>query len=206
MNEQGNRAVTALPAETRGRLMEATVACLKEHGLRGTTSRRIAAAAGVNLAGITYHFGSKDELVSQALIEAIRSLIQPAIDILREQSDPILRMIGAIQALQTSFEQGRSLLPVYMAALVEAPRDGALGTAAGDLFRELRGFLAEQIRGLKDNGFLPGWVDPIPMATALIALGDGIAVRMVATPEAVDHHAVAAQVIQLLLSAAPRDP
>jgi AcrR family transcriptional regulator len=170
-------------------------------GLHGTTSREIARASGVNLAGITYHFGSKDELVSQALLEASRGWVEPSLAILRRDEHPALRMIGAVQALQESFERARDLLPVYLEALVQAPRADTLRRGVEDLFAELRGFLAGQIAELKGMGFLPAWIEPDAMATLLVATGDGLALHAALEPNAVDPHAVAGQAMQLLLSA-----
>ncbi|MEH0844145.1 TetR/AcrR family transcriptional regulator [Micromonospora sp. CPCC 205711] len=45
--------------------------CLAEKGYARTTARDIVAASGTNLASIGYHFGSKEALLNQALIEAI---------------------------------------------------------------------------------------------------------------------------------------
>ncbi|MFC6010557.1 TetR family transcriptional regulator [Nocardia lasii] len=42
-----------------------------ERGVAKATARDIAAAAGVSLAAIGYHFGSKDRLVTEALSEAL---------------------------------------------------------------------------------------------------------------------------------------
>ena len=45
--------------------------CLYEKGYLRTTARDISNASGVSLAGIGYHFGSKEALMNQALFEAI---------------------------------------------------------------------------------------------------------------------------------------
>jgi AcrR family transcriptional regulator len=198
------RAATPASGESSGtpeRLLEGTIATLKERGLHGTTSRQIARASGVNLAGITYHFGSKDELVSQALLQAIRGWVEPAMAILRQDIHPALRMIGATQALQESFERARDLLLVYLEALVQAPRTDTLRRGVEELFTELRGFLAGQIGELKSLGFLPAWIEPQAMATLLVATADGLALHAALDPDSVDHHAVAGQAMQLLLSA-----
>ncbi|WP_019926637.1 TetR/AcrR family transcriptional regulator [Nocardia sp. BMG111209] len=42
-----------------------------ERGLAKVTARDIASAAGVSLAAIGYHFGSKDRLVTEAVLEAM---------------------------------------------------------------------------------------------------------------------------------------
>jgi AcrR family transcriptional regulator len=45
--------------------------CLIEKGYAATTARDIAAASGVSLAAIGYHFGSKDALMNQAVFESV---------------------------------------------------------------------------------------------------------------------------------------
>src|SRR5215472_4442459 len=45
--------------------------CLLEKGYAATTSRDIAAASGVSLAAIGYHFGSKDALMNQAVYDSV---------------------------------------------------------------------------------------------------------------------------------------
>jgi AcrR family transcriptional regulator len=193
--------VAATAADTRRRLLDGTLLCLRERGLAGTTSREIARASGVNLGGITYHFGSKDELVAEALLEAIRDWLDPALRILRSDADPVSRMTGAVQALQASFEEARELLPVYLEALVHAPRTEVLRVAVTELFDQLRGFLAAQIGELVHAGFLPGWVDPMSMASLIIASADGLAVHAALNPGTVQRDAIAGQVVQLLLAA-----
>jgi AcrR family transcriptional regulator len=189
------------PLGTKEQLIQGTLLVLAERGLAGTSSREIARASGVNLAGITYHFGSKDELVAQALLQAIRGWLEPALSALRQDAPPPLRMIGAVQALQSAFEGAQDLLPVYLEALVHAARTDALRQGVQEMFGELRGFLTAQIVELKTTGFLPAWVDPEAMATLLVATGDGLALHAAIQPNAVHHQAVAAQAMQLLLSA-----
>ncbi|MBF8192994.1 TetR/AcrR family transcriptional regulator [Nonomuraea sp. K274] len=46
--------------------------CLIEKGYSRTTARDIAGASGVSLAGIGYHFKSKEALMNEALIEAMQ--------------------------------------------------------------------------------------------------------------------------------------
>jgi AcrR family transcriptional regulator len=45
--------------------------CLREIGYANTTARDIVAASGTNLASIGYHFGSKEALMTQAIIEML---------------------------------------------------------------------------------------------------------------------------------------
>src|SRR5258707_2996159 len=54
-------------AETRRRLLDATVACLFDRGYAGTTTTEIASHAGVSRGAQLHHFPRKDELVVSAL-------------------------------------------------------------------------------------------------------------------------------------------
>ncbi|MBE1484564.1 TetR/AcrR family transcriptional regulator [Plantactinospora soyae] len=55
----------------REQLLEGAKRCLYERGYARTTARDIVAASGTNLASIGYHFGSKDALLTAAMIEAM---------------------------------------------------------------------------------------------------------------------------------------
>ena len=55
----------------REKLLTGAKHCLYEKGYARTTARDIAAAAGVSLAAIGYHFGSKENLLNAALMQAI---------------------------------------------------------------------------------------------------------------------------------------
>ena len=186
---------------TEGRLLQGTIECLRRFGLRGTTSRAIAAAAGVNLGAITYHFGSKDELVAQALLAAVRGWMEPALEILRRDIDPAERLLAAVEQLRTSFEGARGMLPVYLEALVAAPRHDTLREGVEALLREVRTLLSAQLGEQRDSGYIPAWVDPDAMATLLVSTADGIALHATLEPDTVDPSAVAAQAVQLLLAA-----
>ncbi|QEO14310.1 TetR/AcrR family transcriptional regulator [Agromyces intestinalis] len=63
-----------------------------ERGVAKATARDIAAEAGVSLAAIGYHFGSKDRLVTEALVEALGSGIGDDIEalVLDAREQPLL--------------------------------------------------------------------------------------------------------------------
>ena len=54
------------PHETRTRILDAAEELFMQHGFEAASMRMLTAKAGVNLAAVNYHFGSKD-----ALIEAV---------------------------------------------------------------------------------------------------------------------------------------
>jgi AcrR family transcriptional regulator len=50
---------------TRDRIVRAAIACIEREGLERASVRRIAQEAGVNVAAINYHFGTKEALIAQ---------------------------------------------------------------------------------------------------------------------------------------------
>jgi AcrR family transcriptional regulator len=65
-NDQSTTAAGPSP-DTRTRLLEAAMDCFAERGFAGTTTRLICGRAGVNLALLSYHWGSKEALWAQVL-------------------------------------------------------------------------------------------------------------------------------------------
>ncbi len=52
-----------MQSETKTRLLDATELLIAQHGPSGASLRSIADTAGVNLAAVNYHFGSKEALI-----------------------------------------------------------------------------------------------------------------------------------------------
>jgi len=53
------RSADPRPAETRRRIIDTSLRLFAEHGFKGVSVRDISTAAGVNVAAVSYHFGSK---------------------------------------------------------------------------------------------------------------------------------------------------
>lgn len=73
--------------ERRHRIVVATLDVIAEHGVAGTTHRRIAAAAGVPLGSVTYYFATLDALLTSAFTllaeessDAFRTRLTQAMD------------------------------------------------------------------------------------------------------------------------------
>lgn len=98
-------------------LLDGAKQCLIERGWARTTVRDIASAAGVSHAAIGYHFGSKDALLTQALVQAVDELD----DELRRGA-PADQPEERWQALIDSFTTHRALWVAQLEAVVQAER------------------------------------------------------------------------------------
>ncbi|HEY6531401.1 MAG TPA: TetR/AcrR family transcriptional regulator [Acidimicrobiales bacterium] len=188
-------------AATTTRLLEATRRCIVERGVAGTTSREIAAAAGTNLQAITYHYGSKDELVARALVESVREWVDPALVELRGDGDPAARLLTAVQVLTAGFEARRAEAPALLEALVQANRLPRLREAVVELWDDLRTELADQVTQLHADGHVPDWVDPPAMAGLLVAVAHGLVLQVTVDPDGPSMPEMATQFAALLVQA-----
>src|ERR1700742_2183620 len=109
----------------RASLIEGTLRCVETLPAERITARAIAEASGANLASIAYHFGSKDNLVTEAVILGLdRWLIE--IDArLGELSDeaPAVRFERAFAVLEETREHHAGLARNFLAAFAKAQHD-----------------------------------------------------------------------------------
>ena len=68
--------------DTKSRILDAAEHLFMEHGFEATSLRSLTAAAGVNLAAVNYHFGSKEELFQAVLTRRLDPMNQERIDLL----------------------------------------------------------------------------------------------------------------------------
>ncbi len=195
------RATGTRAGGTRDDLLRAARECVRERGLGGASSREIAAAAGANLGAITYHFGSKDELLAEALFGEIERRVAPALELLEADGDPAELMVEAVRRLLDEFERSKRDTPVYLEALLLATRDARYRRSALALHRSIRVKLATLIGELAARGTVPAWVDPDAMASLILSVANGVALQTRLDPTGADHTAMAGQFALLLLNA-----
>jgi len=103
--------------------------CLLEKGYRATTARDIAAASGVSLAAIGYHFGSKEALMNQAVYEAVGEWSETFVQALAA-ADPDVTPLQRLEALWThmvdSFAENRPLWAAQFELVAEGDRNPEL--------------------------------------------------------------------------------
>lgn len=195
------RSKSVRETTTRSDLLAAARVCVRDRGLAGTTSRDITTLAGANLAAITYHFGAKEDLVAEALFDELRRRIEPALDVLRGDADPVTAMFAAVTRLTSDFEAHREDAPLYLEALVAATRPGPYAKTARTLLRRIRARLADRITELSTDDLVPAWVDPDAMAALIIAVANGVVLQVSIDGRGPTHGAIAGQFASLLVSA-----
>ena len=84
-------ALDQTSADTKTRILDAAVGLFMEHGFEATSLRSLTSSAGVNLAAVNYHFGSKEELFQAVLTRRLDPMNKERIELL----DKLEREAGA---------------------------------------------------------------------------------------------------------------
>lgn len=118
-------------------LLAAARSCIYERGFAATTARDIAMKAGVSLAAIGYHFGSKDRLLTEAFTEETGREIGDALDERitaagkgRSPAAAFPLVWGGIAEL---FERNREALVASLENLVRIQRTPSEQTRMGEM-------------------------------------------------------------------------
>ncbi|MGW5878456.1 TetR/AcrR family transcriptional regulator [Nocardiopsis terrae] len=135
--------------------------CLAEKGYSKTTARDIAAASGAHLASIGYHFGSKDNLMNTAVLEATSDWGDVFEEAVREAvtESPEERARLLVTALLDTLPEQRDLLVASVQAYAQAQFDEDVRTALQEGIGEGRRALAALVLGVP-----PERIDPVTTA------------------------------------------
>jgi AcrR family transcriptional regulator len=75
-------ALDQTSADTKTRILDAAEELFMEHGFEATSLRSLTASAGVNLAAVNYHFGSKEELFQAVLTRRLDPMNKERIELI----------------------------------------------------------------------------------------------------------------------------
>jgi AcrR family transcriptional regulator len=159
-------------AEVRDRLLRAAADVFAEYGYEGTRVAEIAKAAGVSNAALYVHFGSKAELLVEALRQRGPRLLS---DVLHADPDrPIGEaLIAAGRRLPARPDSRRSLI---VEALVAARRDPDVARLMRAHLGEREAWLADLVRAGQLAGELDEALAPDAVAhfCLLLAMGSAL--------------------------------
>jgi AcrR family transcriptional regulator len=124
----------------RANLIEGTLRCLERLPPERITARAIAEESGANLASIAYHFGSKDQLVTEAAIEGLDRWLEEVATGLGELATaaPETRFLRAAEVVEASRQRHLGLAKNYVAALAKGQHDPRIRRRLAEGFRDAR--------------------------------------------------------------------
>jgi len=149
--------------DNRSRIVHAAARVFAEAGYRGATTRRIAAEAGVNEVTLFRHFGSKDELIREAISFSAEPGVMVGLP--RDPVDPVAELTAFSRQQLGHLFRIRSLIRTCMGEGEERPEMLARATE-----RPIRvhGELLTYMRRLRDCGLAARNADVEVAATTLM--------------------------------------
>lgn len=148
-------------------ILDAAETLFAVHGYAGTSTRAISKKAGVNIAMLSYYFGSKHALL-YAVIERFSTRLQEVIEnIERHQLSPADRLRSWICAyIDYIFENPNHACIVYRQVSVSQKKEDIVKLISE--FNKARSTVVRAIEeGINDGSFLP--VDPELTLTSIVA-------------------------------------
>jgi AcrR family transcriptional regulator len=111
LSEATVKRVRLAPAERRGRIIEAVVRVVSEHGIPEATTSRIAEAAGVGPGTLYRYFGSREEMLTAALEAVYEQIMRPWYE--AADLDPLERIkeVGRRHSRIMASEEGGFAVP-----------------------------------------------------------------------------------------------
>ena len=158
--------------ETRNRLLDAAASAFAERGFHGTSTRDIAAAAGLSPAAVYVHHRSKEDLLHQISLRGHRATLDLVRSAAATTDDPAGQLAEIVRSFAVHHAHANTEARVVnyeLAALSE--------THLAEIL-ELRRGIASELRDVVDRGMAAGLFDtpdPRMATTALLSLGIDIA-------------------------------
>ena len=173
--------------ETRERLLEATIALLRDRGYARITTRQIVEAADAHLPAVNYFFGSKERLMNEAVEEALRRWTRSTMDAVDavDAGRPRERLRVGIERCLSTLATDRGSVVAAVEAFAQAERSDELRGSLAGLYDECRRMVAHAATGTSDDDTeeRPLTQDTIDLASVLIALLDGLAIQGLLAPD-----------------------
>ncbi|GGK98618.1 TetR/AcrR family transcriptional regulator [Mangrovihabitans endophyticus] len=152
MKPAATRPARRFDPDRKSRIIDAAVTVVAEHGVAGTTHRRIAAVADVPLGSLTYHFDGLGDLLAHAFgrhAERMSAIYESCFAGVRDRAQLIDAVTSLIHADAEADQQDWAVAyELYLAAL----RDPALRTVTESWMRSSRGVLERFVDPLTARG------------------------------------------------------
>ncbi len=167
---------TVASHQTRERILRATVELIGHEGMSAVTNRRVAAAAGIALGSLTYHFDSQVELLRESLLLFVGEEVarQEAIAAELRRSRPSVEQVAA-EVQRIVEESGDTIQQLAEIELhLQAARDPELQEASRRCFEAYEGVATTALDVLE----VP---EPERHAGEIVALMYGMGLRRLGT-------------------------
>ena len=189
--DRRTRAARAEEGAARERLLAAAAKVFARRGYRAASVDEVAAEAGFSKGAVYWHFGGKEDLLHALFDERVGRRAEPVLAGLAEASPEEDMSREAARRYAEVLREERDLLLLGHEYWSLAVRDPKLRKRYAARQLERRRALAEALRVRAEHLGTPEVNEELPteeVATAYIALANGLAMESLADPDAVPSH------------------
>jgi AcrR family transcriptional regulator len=169
--------------EASARIVEAMRRSVATRGAEGSTFDQVAREAGVSRGLLHYHFGTKERL----LAEVVRRDAEIRLEHLGSELKGAATVADVIAVLLHSLEDLVERDPGFVALMFElftsGRRNPEIAAEFATLQRATRTHVAELLAAKQREGVVRLGDEPEAVAAFLLALADGLALRLLGEPE-----------------------
>ena len=171
--------------ETKAALLEAAKHLIRESGYTSASVRKLTAGAGTSQGAINYHFGSRENLLNEALLEFFKEWagrsaeidVDPEAEPLKQLAERSRPMVDGIPAAQPAFV-------IALEAVLQARRSPELHSRLVGHYAMLRRMATEGMAATKRGSELPPRFLEV-VASYMIAVADGLQLQALLDPAAI---------------------
>ena len=164
----------------RAQILKSAVRVIGERGLSDTRISDIAKLAGTSSALVLYYFGSKDQLLTEALMYAEDRFYEEAAAALapiESAKDRMVKLVDLSCLTEASGDDGWFYEMLWIELWARAPRDETVARNRESMDRRWRETIAGVVREGQASGEF-GPVDADDFALRFAALTDGLAIQV----------------------------
>jgi AcrR family transcriptional regulator len=171
--------------DTKAALLEAAKQLIVERGFAGATVRELAAAAGTNVAAINYHFGSRQELLNEAVFDFFLDWKDSAMDVdVDPDAEPLQQFAARARPLVAGIPAARPAFIIGLEAILEGRRSPELHERLVEHYREQRERAARAVAATKRGSEMPPRFLEV-FASYVMAIADGLQIQALLEPDAI---------------------
>jgi AcrR family transcriptional regulator len=173
----------SLSGEKAKRIVDAMRSSVAQRGTAGSTFDHVSREAGVSRGLLHYYFGTKEQL----LVEAVRRDCELRLERLEHQlaeattADDFIDLMA--QNLKDTVSEDPDFVTLVFELFTLSRRNADIAAEYAGLMRRTRDQVAGMLAHAQREGILRLHAEPEAVAEVLFALGDGLALRMLSEPD-----------------------
>jgi AcrR family transcriptional regulator len=173
----------SLSGDKARRIIDAMRRSVARRGTAGSTFDRVSREAGVSRGLLHYYFGTKEQL----LVEAVRRDCELRLELLESKlstarsADDFIDLMA--QNLQQTLREDPDFVTLVFELFTLSRRNAEIADEYAGLMRRTRERVAGMLAVAQEGGILHLHAEPEAVAEILFSLGDGLALRMLSEPD-----------------------